>query len=266
MAPKKTKNKTKPKIKPKPKIKQKQTQKQSQKVIVNIHETKKKPTTRRKNNTKKEEEITNNGSGAVYAIPDNRAIDTLRGELNETKNKLLTITNTPNMVNQKEDIENINNNLRALTNEGREYFGDIYNRLRTIDETNKLSFTNPESKLIKTIEFKKRGRPKGSVNKKKQPEETNRELRSNDKEPQKIEEEQKAPFIDPDVEIMLQQQQRSERIKKKAEERRLKEELQKTLNEKKAIEEKKALEKQIAKEKKELEKIKLAEQKKTFKK
>ena len=159
------KNKTKSQIKPKnknktkPKIKQKQTQKQSQNVIVNIHETKKKPITRRRNNNKKEE--INNTSSAVYAIPDNRAIDTLRGELNETKNKLLSIKNTPNMVNQREDIENINNNLRALTEEGRRYFGDIYSRIGTIDETNKRNFTNPEknssdSKIINTIEFKKK--------------------------------------------------------------------------------------------------------------
>ena len=229
------KNKTKSQIKPKnknkikPKIKQKQTQKQSQNVIVNIHETKKKPLTRRRNNNKKEE--INNTSSAVYAIPDNRAIDTLRGELNETKNKLLSIKNTPNMVNQREDIENINNNLRALTEEGRRYFGDIYSRIGTIDETNKRNFTNPEknnsdSKIINTIEFKKkRGRPIGSVNKKKEPEETNRELRSSDKQPQK--EEEKATFIDPDDEIILQQKLNSERIRKRAAEKRLKEEEQK---------------------------------------
>jgi hypothetical protein len=246
MVLKKTKNKTKPKIKPKPKIKQKQTQKQSQKVIVNIHETKKKQTTRRKNNTKKEEEITNNGSGAVYAIPDNRAIDTLRGELNETKNKLLTITNTPNMVNQNDEITGINNNLRALSQEGNRFFGDIYKRLGNLDGENRRNFTNPSKEeelkfykpnigenipLIETTEIKKRksgaGRPKGSKNlPKTKPEETTRELRSSDKEPPKIAE-QKAPFIDPDEEIMLQQQQNQEKIRKRAEERKRREELQK---------------------------------------
>ena len=183
------KNKTKSQIKPKnknktkPKIKQKQTQKQSQNVIVNIHETKKKPITRRRNNNKKEE--INNTSSAVYAIPDNRAIDTLRGELNETKNKLLSIKNTPNMVNQREDIENINNNLRLLSEEGNEMFGDIYKRLGGV-EGNRRNFTNQEEQkyfkpYITMGEIKRgRGRPKDSKNRPKEAseQESTRELRS----------------------------------------------------------------------------------------
>lgn len=91
----------KKKTKTKPKSKNKQTQKQSQNVIVNIHESKKKPTIRRRNNNNQQK---NNNSSFVYAIPDNRAIDTLRGDLVDTKNKLLSIQNTKNLVNNNSNV------------------------------------------------------------------------------------------------------------------------------------------------------------------
>jgi hypothetical protein len=249
------KTKSKPKAKTKQKIKQKQIQKQSQKVIVNIHETKKKQITRRKPNKKNDETETNNGPSAVYAIPDNRAIDTLRGELVNTQNKLLSLTNTPNMVNQNSDIESIKNNLRGLSEEGNRFFGDIYNRLGGI-EGNKRTFINPykqeEEKFYKSNigenipsinvkEYKTPGRKPGTKNKPKEQTiqtESTRELRSKDKEPQK--EESKSFIIDPDDEIIMQQQMRSEAIRKRIAEKRIKEEQLKA--EKKAMEEKEVLE------------------------
>jgi len=198
----KTKMKTKPKTKtkPKPKNKQNQIQKQSQNVVVNIHETKKKQT-RRKPNKNNNEKETNSGSNSVYAIPDNRAIDTLRGELVDTKNKLLSITNTPNMVNQNEDIKKINNNLRLLSEEGNEMFGDIYKRLGGF-EGNRRNYTNQEEQkyykpYITTGEIKRgRGRPKDSKNKPKEAteQETTRTLRSSNI-PTQNNDETKSPAI-----------------------------------------------------------------------
>jgi hypothetical protein len=183
----KNKMKTKLKTKPKPKNKQNQIQKQSQNVVVNIHETKKKHT-RRKPNKKNDEKETNIGSGSsnvVYAIPDNRAIDALRGELVDTKNKLLSIMNTPNMVNMRQN--------------GDESFSN--NRLRSIEGNNRTS-TTPykiedgkqyksnilgDGPYIISNDFKVkrgRGRPSGVKNKAKITELTDRELRS-EKAPEK---------------------------------------------------------------------------------
>jgi hypothetical protein len=177
----KMKTKPKPKTKTKPKNKQNQIQKQSQNVVVNIHETKKKQT-RRKPNKKNDEKETNIGSGssnAVYAIPDNRAIDALRGELVDTKNKLLSIMNTPNMVNMRQN--------------GEESFSNLNNRLRSIEGNNKTSSTPykiedgkqyksnilGEGPYIIMNDFKKpRGRPPGKPNKAKITELSDRELRS----------------------------------------------------------------------------------------
>ena len=79
-------------------------------------------------------------------------------------------------------------------------------------------------------------------------------------------EEEKATFIDPDDEIILQQKLNSERIRKRAAEKRLKEEEQKALNDKKRAEEQKALNDKKELEKKALEKKALAEEKKQSKK
>ena len=180
----KTKPKTKTKTKTKPKNKQNQIQKQSQNVVVNIHETKKKQT-RRKPNKNNNEKETNSGSSVVYAIPDNRAIDTLRGELVNTQNKLLSITNTPNMVNMRQN--------------GDESFSN--NRLRSIEGNNRTS-TTPykiedgkqyksnilgDGPYIISNDFKVkrgRGRPVGVKNRAKITELTDRELRS-EKAPEK---------------------------------------------------------------------------------
>ena len=251
----KTKIKTKPKTKtkPKPKNKQNQIQKQSQNVVVNIHETKKKQT-KRKPNKKNDEKETNSGSGgssAVYAIPDNRAIDTLRGELVNTQNKLLSITNTPNMVNMRQN--------------GDESFSNSNNRLRSIEGNNKNSTTPykiEEGKQYKSNilgdepyiisnDFKIK-KPRGK-NKAKITELTEDELRSEkapEKEPPKeMKKEDLDSFvIDEYDEELIKQERNSERIRKRTEEKRKKEEQIKA--EKKAMEDKKALEEKKASQKK----------------
>ena len=89
------------------KIKQKQSQSQSQKVIINLNDVKSKPkrTTRKKATNKniKFDEISQNemplGWIKYGAAPDDREINTLRGNLNEVQIKLLTIKNVENSVN-----------------------------------------------------------------------------------------------------------------------------------------------------------------------
>jgi hypothetical protein len=82
------------KKKGKQKPKQINKQKQSQNVIVNINQTKKKPS--RKNNVKQQKSI---NSSVIYSMPDNRALDSLRGDLVDTNNKLLNIQKSQNLVN-----------------------------------------------------------------------------------------------------------------------------------------------------------------------
>ena len=95
------------------KIKQKQKQSQSQKVIINLNEVKTKPKRTRKKSTNKNikfDEISTNDMGAgwaKYGAPDDREINTLKGKLNEVQNKLLSIKNVENPVNNDERNERI---------------------------------------------------------------------------------------------------------------------------------------------------------------
>jgi len=82
------------KKKGKQKPKQINKQKQSQNVIVNINQTKKKPS--RKKYIKQQKSI---NSSVIYSMPDNRALDSLRGDLVDTNNKLLNIQKSQNLVN-----------------------------------------------------------------------------------------------------------------------------------------------------------------------
>jgi hypothetical protein len=90
------------------KIKQKQSQSQSQKVIINLNEVKSKPKRTRKKSTNKNikfNEISQNvmpAGWSKYGAQDDREANTLRGNLNEIQNKLLTIKNVENPVNSDE--------------------------------------------------------------------------------------------------------------------------------------------------------------------
>ena len=95
----KSKSKSKPKTKAKPKNKKPQqpSQSQTQNVTINIPNTKTKKSSTKKS-TKKElpikalprNEGLQNAAFTRYFTQDNREVDTLRGELVDTKNKLLT--------------------------------------------------------------------------------------------------------------------------------------------------------------------------------
>ena len=77
------------------KIKQKQTQ--SQKVIINVNAVKNKPTRTRKTSKNTTNDIS---TGFIkYAPQDDREINTLKGKLIDVENKLLSIKNVKNPVN-----------------------------------------------------------------------------------------------------------------------------------------------------------------------
>ena len=135
------------------KIKQKQKQSQSQKVIINLNEVKTKPKrTRRKSTNKniKFDEISTNDMGAgwaKYGAPDDREINTLKGKLNEVQNKLLSIKNVENPVNndeRNERIAKIEEGMKIMRIGGNNAFRDLYSKFDQIgDFTNKTKFKNP---------------------------------------------------------------------------------------------------------------------------
>ena len=90
-------------IKEKKQKKIKQKQSQSQKVIINLNEVKTKPKRKKATNKNiKFNEISQNAMPAgwtKYGAQDDREINTLRGNLNEVQNKLLSIKNVENPVN-----------------------------------------------------------------------------------------------------------------------------------------------------------------------
>ena len=89
------------------KIKQKQKQSQSQRVTINLNEVKTKPKRTRKKATNKNIKFNEIATGATperltkYGAQE-RETNTLRGNLNEVQNKLLTIKNVENPVNNDE--------------------------------------------------------------------------------------------------------------------------------------------------------------------
>ena len=135
------------------KIKQKQKQSQSQKVIINLNEVKTKPKRTRKKSTNKNikfDEISTNDMGAgwtKYGTQDDREANTLRGNLNEVQNKLLSIKNVENPVNndeRNERIAKIEEGMKIMRIGGNNAFRDLYSKFDQIgDFTNKTKFKNP---------------------------------------------------------------------------------------------------------------------------
>jgi hypothetical protein len=183
------------KIEPKVKIrKDKKTkvmkQTQSQKVIINLNEVKTKNTKKTKQPRNKKgmsfKEISTNPmpEGWVkYGPQDDREINTLRGNLTNIGNKLLTIQNAENPVNNnnQERILKIEEGLKNMFVNGNNTFSDLYSKFDSIgDFTLKTKLKNPvkedEKKQAKPIYLETnqqtnikgiRGRPKGSKNKNK---------------------------------------------------------------------------------------------------
>jgi len=135
------------------KVKQKQSQSQSQKVIINLNEVKNKPKrTRRKSTNKniKFNEISKTAMPAgwvKYGAQDDREANTLRGNLNEVQNKLLSIKNVENPVNndeRNERIAKIEEGMKIMRIGGNNAFRDLYSKFDQIgDFTNKTKFKSP---------------------------------------------------------------------------------------------------------------------------
>ena len=136
------------------KVKQKQRQKQtqSQKVIINLNEVNKtKPKRTRKKATNKNikfDEISENDMGAgwsKYGAPDEREINTLKGKLNDVENKLLSIKNIENPVNNdRTRMLKIEEGMKNMFVNGNNAISDIYSKLDNIgDFSNKTKFQNP---------------------------------------------------------------------------------------------------------------------------
>ena len=129
------------------KIKQKQSQSQSQKVIINLNEVKSK--TKRKKATNKNNkfnEISQNVGFSKYGAQDDREANTLRGNLNEIQNKLLTIKNIENPVNSDERnrILKIEEGMKNMFVNGNNAINDLYSKFDNIgDISNKSNFRNP---------------------------------------------------------------------------------------------------------------------------
>ena len=132
------------------KIKQKLSQSQSQKVIINLNEVKTKP--KRKKTTNKNikfNEISQNAMPAgwtKYGAQDDRETNTLRGNLNDIQNKLLTVKNVENPVNSDERnrILKIEEGMKNMFVSGNNAIEDLYSKFDNIgDFSNKLKFRNP---------------------------------------------------------------------------------------------------------------------------
>jgi hypothetical protein len=134
------------------KIKQKQKQSQSQKVIINLNEVKTKPKRTRKKSTNKNIKFNEISTApmpegwAKYGAQEREA-NTLRGNLNEVQNKLLTIKNVENPVNndeRNERIAKIEEGMKIMRIGGNNAFRDLYSKFDQIgDFTNKTKFKNP---------------------------------------------------------------------------------------------------------------------------
>ena len=132
------------------KIKQKQSQSQSQKVIINLNEVKTKPKRKKATNKNiKFNEISQNvmpAGWSKYGAPDDREINTLRGNLNEVQNKLLTIKNIENPVNsdERDRILKIEEGMKNMFVSGGNAINDLYSKYDNIgDFSNKTNFRNP---------------------------------------------------------------------------------------------------------------------------
>ena len=134
------------------KIKQKQKQSQSQKVIINLNEVKTKPKRTRNKSTNKNIKFNEISTApmpegwAKYGAQEREA-NTLRGNLNEVQNKLLTIKNVENPVNndeRNERIAKIEEGMKNMFVSGNNAIGDLYSKFDQIgDFTNKTKFRNP---------------------------------------------------------------------------------------------------------------------------
>ena len=88
------------------------------------------------------------GAGwAKYGAPDDREVNTLKGKLNEMQNKLLSIKNVENPVNNDERnnrIAKIEEGMKYMFVTGNNSIQDLYSKFDQIgDFTNKTKFQNP---------------------------------------------------------------------------------------------------------------------------
>ena len=131
------------------KVKQKQSQSQSQKVIINLNEVKTKPKRKKANNKNiKFDEISQNAmpvGWTKYGGQDDRETNTLRGNLNEVQNKLLTIKNVENPVNSDSSrMLKIEEGMKNMALRGYNAIEDLYSKFDNIgDFSNKTNFRNP---------------------------------------------------------------------------------------------------------------------------
>ena len=131
------------------KVKQKQSQSQSQKVIINLNEVKTKPKRKKATNKNiKFNEISQNAMPAgwtKYGAQDDREINTLRGNLNDVQNKLLTIKNVENPVNSDSSrMLKIEEGMKNMAIRGIDAINDLYSKYDNIgDFSNKTNFRNP---------------------------------------------------------------------------------------------------------------------------
>ena len=80
-----------------------------------------------------------------YGAQDDREINTLRGNLNDVQNKLLTIKNVVNPINSdRARMLKIEEGMKNMFVSGNNAIGDLYSKFDNIgDFTNKSKFRNP---------------------------------------------------------------------------------------------------------------------------
>ena len=125
------------------KVKQKHSQSQSQKVIINLNEVKNKPKRTRKKSTNKNIKFNEISTASMpagwakYGAQDDREANTLRGNLNEVQNKLLSIKNVENPVNndeRNERIAKIEEGIKNMFIGGNNTFRDLYSKFDQIGD------------------------------------------------------------------------------------------------------------------------------------
>ena len=128
-------------------------QSQSQNVIINLSDIKTKPKRTRIKTTNKNIKFNEISTASMpagrakYGAQDDREANTLRGNLNEVQNKLLSIKNVENPVNndeRNERIAKIEEGMKNMVIGGNNTFRDLYSKFDQIgDFTNKTKFKNP---------------------------------------------------------------------------------------------------------------------------
>jgi len=151
-----------------------------------------------------------------YGAPDDREVNTLKGKLNEVQNKLLSIKNVENPVNNDErnnKIAKIEEGMKNMLVNGNNAIIDLYSKFDSIgDFSNKTKFRNPvkeqEKKQSTYLENftnisepqkKTRGRPKKYLkeeDKRKKKSEENRIYREKQKEKENAEKKSSKSLID----------------------------------------------------------------------